>query len=71
MLRNGEGGSINESENLSETPGDQGKGMADLILKLVKEILQRNHGMRVETHEKKPETIIILIFPIERRKEVY
>jgi len=52
MLRNGEGGSINESENLSETPGDQGKGMADLILKLVKEILQRNHGMRVETHEK-------------------
>jgi hypothetical protein len=52
MPRNGEGGSINESENLSETPGDRGKGMADLILKLVKEILQRNHGMRVETHEK-------------------
>jgi hypothetical protein len=52
MLRNGEGGSINESENLSETPGGQGKGMADLILKLIKEILQRNHGMRVETHGK-------------------
>ena len=31
MLRNGEGGSVNKSENLSETPGDQGKGMADLL----------------------------------------
>jgi hypothetical protein len=26
--------------------------MADLILKLAREILQRNHGMMVETHGK-------------------
>jgi len=58
-------------ENLSETPGDQKEGMADLILKLAKEILQRNHGMMVEIHGKRPETIITLRFPIERRKVVY
>jgi len=58
-------------ENLSETPGDQKEGMGDLILKLAKEILQRNHGMMVETHGKRPETIITLRFPIERRKVVY
>jgi hypothetical protein len=40
MPRNGEGGGANKSENLSETPRDQSKGMADLILKLAKEILQ-------------------------------
>jgi hypothetical protein len=52
MPRNGEGESVSESENLSKTPGDQGKGMADLILKLAKETLQRNHGMMVEIHGK-------------------
>jgi hypothetical protein len=40
MPRNAEGGRANKSENLSETPRDQSKGMADLILKLAKEILQ-------------------------------
>jgi hypothetical protein len=71
MPRNGEGGGVNQSENLSDTPGDQSKGMADLILKLAKEILQRNPGMMVETHRKKPETMIILRFSIERRKVDY
>jgi hypothetical protein len=33
MPRNGEGGGVNESENLSETPGDQSTGMADLKLR--------------------------------------
>jgi len=45
--------------------------MADLILKLAKETLQRNHEMMVETHRKEPETIIILRFSIERRKVDY
>ncbi len=71
MPRNGEGGGVNKSENLSETPGDQSKGMADLILKLAKGILQRNHGMMVETHGKRSETLIALRFPIARRKVGY
>jgi nitrogen-specific signal transduction histidine kinase len=68
---NGDRKPVQPAENLSETPGDQKEGMADLILKLAKEILQRNHGMMVETHGKRPETIITLRFPIERRKVVY
>lgn len=68
---NGDGRPVNKSENLSETPGDQSKGMADLILKLAKEILERNHGMMVETHGDRPKTLINLRFPVERRKVVY
>jgi nitrogen-specific signal transduction histidine kinase len=67
---NGDGKPDNKSENLSETPEDQSKGMADLILKLAKDILERNHGMMIETR-KRSETIIALRFPIERRKVVY
>jgi hypothetical protein len=33
MPRNGEGRGVNKSENLSETPGGQGKGMGDLKLR--------------------------------------
>jgi len=62
---------VHPAENLSETPGDQKEGMADLILKLAKEILQRNHGMMVETNGKRSEALITLRFPIERRKVVY
>ncbi len=43
-----------------------------LILKLVREILQNNHGgMAYEVDPKKPRTLITLRFPIERRKIVY
>ena len=70
MPRNGEGGEVNKSENLSETPQDQSKGMADLILRLAKDILERNHGMMIETR-KRSETIIVVRFPVERRKVVY
>lgn len=63
--------SVQRVENLSDTPGDQKEGMADLILKLAKEILQRNHGTMVETHGERSETLITLRFPIERRKVVY
>jgi hypothetical protein len=59
MPRNGEGGSVSDSENLSETPGGHGKGMADLIFKLAKEILQRNHRMMVETHEKNRRLLLL------------
>jgi nitrogen-specific signal transduction histidine kinase len=68
---NGGGRPANTSENLSETPEDQSKGMADLILKLAKEILQRNHGMMLETHGDRPKTVVKLRFPVERRKVVY
>ena len=68
---NGDGKPVDPSENLSETPRDQSKGMADLILKLAKDILERNHGMMIETHGKRSKTLIALRFPIERRKVVY
>jgi hypothetical protein len=43
-----------------------------LILQLVKEILQKNHGsMTYEIDPKKPRTLITLRFPIERRKVVH
>ena len=66
----GDGEPVDPSENLSETPRDQSKGMADLILKLAKDLLERNHGMMIETR-KRSETILALRFPIERRKVVY
>lgn len=44
----------------------------DLVLRLVKEIVQKNKGMmRFDIDEKKPKTFISLLFPIERRKVVY
>ena len=52
MPRNGESGGGNKRENLSGTPRDQSKGMADLILKLAEDILGRNHGMMIEAHGK-------------------
>jgi K+-sensing histidine kinase KdpD len=68
---NGNGKPVDQSENLSEAPRDQSKGMADLILSLAKDILERNHGIMIETHNGKSETFITLRFPIERRKVVY
>jgi hypothetical protein len=67
----------------SKNPGEQSKDIpvssaiqkeetAKLILQLVKEILQKNHGaMNYEVDPKKPRTLITLRFPIERRKLVY
>jgi nitrogen-specific signal transduction histidine kinase len=68
---NGDGKPVNQLENLLKTPDDQKGGTTDLILKLAKEILERNHGMMIETHGKRSETILVLRFPIERRKVVY
>jgi nitrogen-specific signal transduction histidine kinase len=68
---NGDGKPVDPSENLLETPRDQSKGMADLILKLAKDLLERNRGTMIETHGKGSETLIALRFPMERRKVVY
>ena len=68
---NSNGKPADESESLSETPGDQSIGLADLILKLAKDILERNRGRMIETHREKSKTLIALRFPIERRKVAY
>jgi len=62
---------VNQLENLPDAQRDQKEGMIDLILKLTKEVLQKNHGMMIETHGKTPKTLITLRFPMERRKVVY
>jgi nitrogen-specific signal transduction histidine kinase len=53
-------------------PPAQKEDAVDLILQLVKEILQKNHGvMKLDIDEKKSRTLITLRFPIERRKVIY
>ena len=59
-------------DHLSEIPGVPKEEAANLILQLVKEILERHRGMmKVEVDKKKPRTLITLRFPVERRKMVY
>jgi nitrogen-specific signal transduction histidine kinase len=62
---------VNILENSSEALGNQKEGVANLILKLAKETLQRNHGIIIETSGKRLKTLIHLRFPVERRKVVY
>jgi hypothetical protein len=61
-------------------PAEQGVGSQgfqkeeplDLILRFVREVVQRNRGiMRIEVDEKKAKTFISLRFPVERRRVVY
>ncbi len=61
-------------------PTEQGAGTTtlqkeeplDLLLRFVREVVQRNRGtMRIEADEKKLKTFISLRFPVERRKVVY
>jgi len=61
-------------------PAEQGAGATrsqkeeplDLILRFVKEVVQRNQGIiRIEADEGKGKTLICLRFPVERRKVVY
>ena len=50
----------------------QKERVLDLALRLVDEIVQRNHGrMKFEEDEKKTMTTVSLRFPVERRKVVY
>jgi len=59
-------------KNVGGSPDTQEQGTTKLILQLVREILQNNHGrMTYEVDPKKPRTLITLRFPIERRKVVY
>jgi hypothetical protein len=62
-----------ESPNeIPSSPPAQKEETAKLILELVKEILQKNHGnMTHEVDPKKPRTLITLRLPIERRKVIY
>lgn len=58
-------------ENLSKIPEGQ-REATDLILILVEEILTKNRGrMMIESNGKRPNTLITLRFPIERRNVVY
>jgi hypothetical protein len=51
--------------------GAQKEEGIDLTFILVKEIVRKNHGeMRLEVDEKKPKTLISIVFPVERRKIV-
>ncbi len=59
-------------ENVLGIPGVQKEEAVELELRLIKEIIQKNHGMmRFEVNEKKPRTVISLKLPIERRKLIY
>jgi len=60
------------SEQGMRTARFQKEEPLDLILRFVKEVVQRNQGiMRIEPDEKKGKTLISLRFPVERRKVVY
>jgi signal transduction histidine kinase len=61
----------NESSGQSEK-GSNKEESIHLILKLVKEIIQKNRGtMTFQVDKKKPRTLITLKLPIERRKVIY
>lgn len=64
--------SMEQSKDIPSSSAVQKEEAIKLILQLVKEILQKNHGsMNYEFDPKKPRTLITLRFPIERRKVVY
>jgi signal transduction histidine kinase len=64
--------SSGQSERVSGTAHDSKEEAIQLILELVKEIIQKNHGtMTFQVDKKKPRTLITLRLPIERRKVIY
>jgi len=59
-------------ESVSGSGAFQEEGASDLILRFVKEVVQRHRGtMRMGADEKKTKTFISIRFPVERRKVVY
>jgi hypothetical protein len=59
-------------QNISETSFTPEEEPTQLILRLIKEILQRNRGMMIyEVDPEKPKTLITLRFPVENRTVVY
>jgi len=64
--------SSGQSERTSGTAHGPKEEGIQLILALVKEIIQKNRGeMIFQVDKKKPRTLITLKFPIERRKVIY
>jgi signal transduction histidine kinase len=64
--------SSGQSERVSGTAHDSKEEAIQLILELVKEIIQKNRGtMTFQVDKKKPRTLITLRLPIERRKVIY
>ena len=64
--------STEQSKDIPSSPAIQKEEATKLILELVKQTLQKNHGsMTHEVDPKKPRTLITLRFPIERRKVIY
>lgn len=58
--------------NVSEIHGGQKEEAVNLILQLVKEIIDKHHGMmKLEVDKKKPRTLVTLRFPVERRKIIH
>jgi len=56
----------------SPIPSIQKEGALNLLLMLVKELIQKNRGvLKFRVNEKRPRTIISLTFPAERRRLVY
>jgi len=71
IVSNGSGKPSSRSENSASLPAEQ-KEASDLILILVKEILEKNRGaMSIETDAKSLKTLLTLKFPLERRNVVY
>jgi nitrogen-specific signal transduction histidine kinase len=68
----GDGSPTRPEDHPGGHPAVQKEDTVNLILQLVKEILQKNHGMmKFDIDEKKSRTLITLRFPIERRKVIY
>ncbi len=62
--------SSSPASSLGKAPGKE--EALNLLLLLVRELVQKNQGMmRCRVSEKKPRTVISLTFPAERRKLVY
>ncbi len=64
--------SSEQSKDIPAKSDPQKEETSKLILQLVKDILQKNHGsMTYEVDPRKPRILITLRLPIERRKVVY
>lgn len=63
---------MEQFENVLGIPTLQREEVIELELRLIREIIHRNHGwMTFDVDEKKPRTFISLKFPIERRRVIY
>jgi nitrogen-specific signal transduction histidine kinase len=63
---------VEQFETILGIPVVQNEETIELELRLIKEIIQKNHGMmKFEVNEKKPRTLISLKLPVERRKVIY